>query len=61
MIRNMEMRGELVCRIPILAMTADSFAEDIRACREAGMDGHLAKPINMKQVLSALRTIKNKI
>ena len=39
----------------------DAFAEDIRACREAGMDGHLAKPINMKQVLSALRTIKNKI
>lgn len=61
MIRNMEMRGELEGRIPILAMTADAFAEDIRACRKAGMDGHLAKPINMKQVLSALRTIKNKI
>lgn len=33
--------------IPILAMTADAFAEDIQAAREAGMNGHLAKPLDM--------------
>lgn len=32
--------------IPILAMTADAFAEDIQAAREAGMNGHLAKPLD---------------
>ncbi|WP_432628619.1 hybrid sensor histidine kinase/response regulator [Brotaphodocola sp.] len=57
-IRKMEESGELDGRIPIIAMTADAFAEDIRACREAGMDGHLAKPINIKQVLGALKKIK---
>ena len=32
--------------IPILAMTADAFGEDILAAQEAGMDGHLAKPLD---------------
>ena len=32
--------------VPILAMTADAFAEDIRAAKEAGMTGHLAKPLD---------------
>ena len=32
--------------VPILAMTADAFAEDISAARAAGMDGHLAKPLD---------------
>ena len=32
--------------VPILAMTADAFAEDIQLSKEAGMDGHLAKPLD---------------
>ncbi len=32
--------------VPIVAMTADAFAEDIRAAMEAGMNGHLAKPLD---------------
>lgn len=32
--------------VPILAMTADAFAEDIQAAKDAGMDGHLAKPLD---------------
>jgi CheY-like chemotaxis protein len=31
--------------LPIVAMTANAFHEDVRACRDAGMDAHLAKPI----------------
>lgn len=38
--------------VPLLALTADTAAEDVAHCRAAGMDGHLAKPIS----LPALRT-----
>lgn len=41
--------------IPIIAMTADAFAEDIRACLEAGMNGHVAKPVDMKKLFRELR------
>ena len=47
-----------VRNIPIVAMTADAFAEDIYACLEAGMDEHIAKPIHIAQVLQALRMAK---
>ena len=36
--------------IPIAAMTANTFAEDVKNSMEAGMDGHLAKPIDMNAV-----------
>ena len=32
--------------VPIIAMTADAFADDVRKCMEAGMNGHVAKPID---------------
>lgn len=32
--------------IPIIAMTADAFSEDVNAAKQAGMNGHLAKPID---------------
>lgn len=40
--------------IPIIAMTADAFKEDINNCLEAGMDAHLAKPISVKVLLDLL-------
>jgi signal transduction histidine kinase/DNA-binding response OmpR family regulator len=42
-------------RIPIIAMTANVFREDIDRCLEAGMDGHLGKPLNLDDVLEKLR------
>lgn len=42
--------------IPIVAMTANVFKEDIERCTEVGMNGHLGKPIVLEEVLAALRT-----
>ncbi len=36
--------------IPIIAMTADAFSEDIQKCLECGMNDHLAKPIDIQAV-----------
>lgn len=41
--------------IPIYAITADAFADDVKECFEAGMDGHIAKPIDFNKVKEALR------
>ena len=43
--------------IPILAMTANAFPDDVIAAREAGMDGHIAKPIDMEKVKAALAAV----
>ncbi|PWJ68293.1 MULTISPECIES: ATP-binding protein [unclassified Fibrobacter] len=51
-IRKMDNR--LKANIPIYAMTANAFAEDRRRALEAGMDGHLAKPIDISLLLKAL-------
>lgn len=40
--------------IPIIAMTADAFSEDVQRCLECGMNAHIAKPINMPELLRVL-------
>jgi CheY-like chemotaxis protein len=44
--------------IPIVAMTADAFAENVAECLNAGMQGHIAKPIDIKLVIKTIRKIK---
>ena len=41
--------------IPIIAMTADAFSEDIQRCLDCGMNAHIAKPIDIKEVARQLR------
>lgn len=41
-------------RIPIIAMTANAFEEDVKKSFEAGMDGHLSKPVDIRQMYAML-------
>ena len=51
-IRGLE-RGD--ADLPIIAMTADAFSEDIQKCLECGMNDHLAKPIDIQAVACKLK------
>ncbi len=44
--------------VPIVAMTADAFSENVTECLNAGMDGHIAKPIDIKLVIKEIRRIR---
>jgi len=41
-------------KVPIIAMTANAFTADVQACKEAGMNEHIAKPLDFSQLLQTL-------
>ncbi|MGF0065802.1 hybrid sensor histidine kinase/response regulator [Lachnospiraceae bacterium SGI.085] len=47
-------------RIPIIAMTANAFKEDAQKCFEAGMNAHLAKPLNVKMLKQTIEELTGK-
>ncbi len=53
------MEDDNISKIPIVAMTADAFAEDVQACINCGMNGHIAKPVSMDKLMPYLVKIKN--
>jgi CheY-like chemotaxis protein len=42
-------------RLPIVAMTANVFKDDIEKCLEAGMDDHLGKPLDIDRIMEILK------
>ena len=55
-IRKLE--NPYAANIPIIAMTADAFSENVTECFEAGMNGHIAKPIDINNVVRELKKIR---
>ena len=51
-LENRELAG-----IPILAMTANAFKEDVEAAREAGMVAHIAKPVDVQKMMAILKSV----
>jgi PAS domain S-box-containing protein len=52
--RRIRALGGAAGRVPIVALTANAFAGDVEACRAAGMDGHLVKPIDVGALAATL-------
>ena len=51
-------KNEKAASMPIIAMTADAFSENVAECLAVGMNGHIAKPIDIKIVIKEIRKIK---
>ena len=58
-IRSIQNRPD-AAEIPIIAMTANAFAEDVQASLDAGMNGHLSKPIVIDEVVKAIARNMNR-
>ncbi len=49
-----KMTGAYYKKVPIIALTANAFAEDVQMSRNAGMNEHLAKPLEMEKLIKVL-------
>lgn len=58
-IRSMTLHPDALT-IPIIAMTANAFAEDVQASMAAGMNAHLSKPLNMEDVIKTITRTLNR-
>ena len=55
--RIRELKDPEKARVPIIAMTANAFEEDRQAALNAGMNGHVPKPVDIKQLFATLKTL----
>ena len=58
-IRSLENTG--LSSIPIIAMTANAFSEDVLKAEKAGMNGHISKPLDIEQMKKTLSDVLNQV
>ena len=54
---NAPYRNPLGKTIPILALTVNAFSSDVQACLDAGMNAHVAKPIDIATLERTLKSV----
>ena len=59
-IRAMQAERPDAEEIPIIALSANAFAEDVQTSLDAGMNGHISKPLNVAEVAKAIARNLNK-
>ena len=52
-----ELPNKNLASIPIIAMTANAFSEDVQAAKDARMDDHIAKPIDVPKMMETLKRV----
>ncbi len=52
--RRLRALGHVADRLPIVALTANAYADDVQACLAAGMQDHLAKPVRVRDLMEVL-------
>jgi len=58
--RTIRARGGALARLPIIAFTANAFADDVQSCKAAGMDEFVAKPVRKRLLIQTmLRALQN--
>lgn len=46
--------------VPIIAVTANAYSEDVKKCKDADMDGHISKPVNVDKIIRMIVELKNR-
>ena len=54
------LENKKLAEIPIIAMTANAFSEDVENAKAAGMNGHIAKPLDVTKMLETLTEVLSK-
>lgn len=55
-----ELEDKQLAKVPIIAMTANAFSEDVQLAKNAGMDDHIAKPIDVPKMMKTLKKVVSK-